>query len=89
MRCRRVSILRRSASCGRPVWATATPRRSRRSDHYVDRATVEQVTEAMRAGHMHADIPDVVDFEHYVADGGYRLLRRFLGQEAAASSRIR
>ena len=51
--------------------------------HYVDRATMEQVTEAMRAGHMHADIPDVVDFEHYVADGGYRLLRRFLGQEAA------
>ena len=51
--------------------------------HYVDHATMEKVTEAMRAGHTHADIPDVVDFEHYVADGGYRLLRRFLGQEAA------
>ena len=47
------------------------------------------MTEAMRAGHMHADIPDVVDFEHYVADGGYRLLRRFLGQEAAGLEPIR
>ena len=51
--------------------------------HYVDHATMAKVTEAMRADHVHADIPDVFDFEHYVADGGYRLLRRFLGQGAA------
>jgi formate dehydrogenase len=51
--------------------------------HYVNHATMAKVTEAMRADHVHADIPDVVDLEHYVADGGYRLLRRFLGQGAA------
>ncbi len=51
--------------------------------HYVDHATRDKVARAVRAGHVHADVPDPVDFERYVADGGYQLLRRFLGQAAA------
>jgi formate dehydrogenase len=47
--------------------------------HYVDQATPDKVAEAVRRGHTHADVPDYCDFERYVADGGYRLLQRFLG----------
>jgi formate dehydrogenase beta subunit len=50
--------------------------------HYVDRATPDKVAEAVRAGHTHPDIPDYLDFERYVADGGYQLLKRFLGLKA-------
>jgi NADH:ubiquinone oxidoreductase subunit F (NADH-binding)/NADH:ubiquinone oxidoreductase subunit E len=50
--------------------------------HYVDRATPAKVAEAVRGGHTHPDIPDYLDFERYVADGGYQLLKRFLGLEA-------
>jgi formate dehydrogenase len=42
--------------------------------HYVDRATPDTVAEAVRHGHTHSDIPDHVNFEGYVSDGGYRLL---------------
>jgi formate dehydrogenase beta subunit len=46
--------------------------------HYVNRATPENVAEAVRRGHTHADVPDYCDFERYVEGGGYQLLRRFL-----------
>jgi formate dehydrogenase len=49
--------------------------------HYVDHATPDAVAEAVRREHIHADVPDYCDFERYVADGGYQLLRRFLGLE--------
>ena len=52
--------------------------------HYVDHATKDEIAEAVRAGHVHADVPVPVDFERYSADGGYQLLRRFLGQDAAS-----
>jgi formate dehydrogenase len=42
--------------------------------HYVDQATPDKVAEAVRAGHTHADLPEPVELERYVADGGYRLL---------------
>src|ERR671918_679266 len=42
--------------------------------NYVDHATPAKVAEAVRRDHTHPDVPDYSDFEHYVADGGYRLL---------------
>ena len=42
--------------------------------HYVDHATPDKVAEAVRRDRTHPDVPDYSDFEHYVADGGYRLL---------------
>ena len=52
--------------------------------HYVDHATPDDVALAVRTGQTHPDVPDVIDFEWYVAQGGYQLLRRFLGQDAVA-----
>ncbi len=51
--------------------------------HYVDHATPAKVTLAVEAGHTHADIPDASPLERYLEGGGYRLLRRYLGQGAA------
>jgi NADH:ubiquinone oxidoreductase subunit F (NADH-binding)/NADH:ubiquinone oxidoreductase subunit E len=50
--------------------------------HYVDHATPDTVAEAVRAGHTHADVPAVIDYDRYVAAGGYQLLRRYLGIDA-------
>ncbi|HEX5795404.1 MAG TPA: NAD(P)H-dependent oxidoreductase subunit E, partial [Geminicoccaceae bacterium] len=50
--------------------------------HYVDHASPEKVVEAVRAGHTHADVPTVIDYDRYVAGGGYQLLRRYLGLDA-------
>jgi NADH:ubiquinone oxidoreductase subunit F (NADH-binding)/NADH:ubiquinone oxidoreductase subunit E len=52
--------------------------------HYVDHATPAGVTRAIEAGDGHADVPDILDFERYVEGGGYRLLRRYLGLDAAS-----
>jgi formate dehydrogenase beta subunit len=52
--------------------------------HFVDRATPDKIGEAVRAGHTHADLPEPIDFERYVAAGGYGLLRRFLAQKASS-----
>jgi formate dehydrogenase len=43
--------------------------------HYVVGATPDSVADAVRHGHTHADVPDLIGFEAYVADGGYRLIR--------------
>jgi formate dehydrogenase len=43
--------------------------------HYVDHATPDKVADAVQAGHTHADVPEPVELERYVADGGYRLLQ--------------
>ncbi len=53
--------------------------------HYIDRATAAMVSEAIGAGHSHADVPNASPFERYVEGGGYRLLQRYLGLEAAGS----
>lgn len=52
--------------------------------HHVAQASADNVLAAVRAGHVHPDVPAAVDFEQYVADGGYQLLRRFLAVDAAA-----
>src|ERR1700755_800426 len=43
---------------------------------FVDHATVDGVLAAAKAGDTHAHLPGYVDFEAYVAGGGYRLLSR-------------
>src|SRR6202161_2867385 len=44
--------------------------------HFVDHATVANVLAAARAGATHAHLPDYVDFDAYMAGGGYQLLAR-------------
>src|ERR1700759_2739793 len=44
--------------------------------NFVDHATVDGVLAAAKAGDTHAHLPGYVDFEAYVAGGGYRLLSR-------------
>src|SRR3954462_1481877 len=43
-----------------------------------EHATVDNVGEAVRAGHTHPHIPDHVDFDRYRANGGYKLLQASL-----------
>jgi formate dehydrogenase len=43
--------------------------------YHVDRATVASVREAVQDHHIHPDIPNYKDYDAYVADGGYKLLR--------------
>jgi formate dehydrogenase beta subunit len=44
--------------------------------HFVDHATVTSVLAAAKAGDTHAHLPEYVDYDAYVADGGYALLNR-------------
>jgi formate dehydrogenase len=44
--------------------------------HFVDRASVASVLAAAKAGDIHAHLPDYVDYDAYVAGGGYALLKR-------------
>ncbi len=43
--------------------------------YHVDRADVAAITEAVRAGHVHPQIPPYADYDTHVAKGGYRILR--------------
>src|SRR5258706_5315160 len=44
--------------------------------HFVDHATVTNVLAAAKAGETHAHLPKYVDYDAYVAAGGYSLLNR-------------
>src|ERR1700677_980140 len=44
--------------------------------HFVDHATVDSVLAAAKGGDTHAHLPDYVDFDAYMAGGGYQLLAR-------------
>src|SRR5215213_10181047 len=44
--------------------------------NFVDHATVTNVLAAATAGETHAHLPKYVDYDAYVADGGYKLLNR-------------
>jgi NADH:ubiquinone oxidoreductase subunit F (NADH-binding)/NADH:ubiquinone oxidoreductase subunit E len=44
--------------------------------NFVDRASVETVSEAVVHRHVHPDLPDYIGLDGYVAAGGYELLRR-------------
>ena len=51
---------------------------------YVDQATPATVRHTVERGEIHPAIPSYIDYDAYAADDGYRLLRSYLGQEAAA-----
>jgi formate dehydrogenase beta subunit len=51
--------------------------------HFVDHATAESVFAAVKGGDTHAHLPDYVDYDAYVADGGYALLNRLRSGELA------
>lgn len=44
--------------------------------NFVDHATVANVTAAAKAGDTHAHLPKYIDYDAYVAAGGYKLLNR-------------
>lgn len=44
--------------------------------HFIDHATVAGVLAAVKDGHTHSNLPDYVDYDAYVAQGGYKLLER-------------
>src|ERR1700739_2100602 len=49
--------------------------------HFVDHATVASVLAAAKAGETHAHLPDYIDYDAYVAGGGYTLLKRLRSGE--------
>ena len=51
--------------------------------HFVDHASVASVLAAAKGGDTHAHLPDYVDYDTYVAGGGYRLLKRLRSGELA------
>jgi formate dehydrogenase len=44
--------------------------------NFVDHATVANVLSAATSGDTHTHLPDYIDYEAYIADGGYKLLAR-------------
>src|SRR6202043_2039215 len=49
--------------------------------HFVDHATVANVLAAAKGGDTHAHLPGYIDFDAYVAGGGYALLKRLRSGE--------
>src|SRR6266403_1594293 len=49
--------------------------------HFVDRATVASVLAAAKGGDTHAHLPEYIDYDAYVAGGGYALLNRLRSGE--------
>ncbi len=49
--------------------------------HFVDHATVANVLGAAKGGDTHAHLPKYVDYDAYVAGGGYKLLKRLRSGE--------
>jgi formate dehydrogenase len=49
--------------------------------HFVDRASVATVLAAAKAGDTHAHLPGYIDYDRYVAGGGYALLKRLRSGE--------
>src|SRR6202050_1030298 len=51
--------------------------------HFVDHATAESVLAAAKGGYIHAHLPDYIDYDAYVAGGGYTLLKRLRAGDLA------
>jgi NADH:ubiquinone oxidoreductase subunit F (NADH-binding)/NADH:ubiquinone oxidoreductase subunit E len=51
--------------------------------HFVDHASAESVLAAAKGGDTHAHLPAYVDYDAYVAGGGYALLKRLRSGELA------
>jgi formate dehydrogenase beta subunit len=48
---------------------------------FIDHATVSSVLATAKAGNTHTHVPDYIDYDAYVAGGGYRLLQRLRAAE--------
>ena len=51
--------------------------------HFVDHASVASVLAAAKGGDTHAHLPDYIDYDAYVAGGGYTLLNRLRSGDLA------
>src|SRR3979490_793826 len=51
--------------------------------HFVDHASVASVLAAAKGGDTHAHLPDYIDYDAYIADGGYTLLKRLRSGDLA------
>src|SRR3982074_1151987 len=51
--------------------------------HFVDHASAQSVLAAVKGGDTHPHLPDYVDYDAYVARGGYALLNRLRSGELA------
>src|ERR1700757_3827367 len=49
--------------------------------HFIDHASVASVLAAAKGGDPHAHLPDYIDYDAYVAGGGYALLKRLRSGE--------
>jgi NADH:ubiquinone oxidoreductase subunit F (NADH-binding)/NADH:ubiquinone oxidoreductase subunit E len=49
--------------------------------HFVDHASASSVLAAVKGGDTHAHLPNYVDYDAYVAQGGYKLLQRLRSGE--------
>jgi len=49
--------------------------------HFVDHASVKSVLAAAKGGDTHTHLPDYIDYDAYVAGGGYALLKRLRSGE--------
>ncbi|UPK34030.1 NAD(P)H-dependent oxidoreductase subunit E [Bradyrhizobium sp. 186] len=57
--------------------------------NFVDHATVGNVLAAAKAGDTHAHLPKYVDYEAYVAGGGYKLLNRLRSGELSTDDLLK
>src|SRR6201747_148208 len=51
--------------------------------HFVDHASAQSVLAAAKGGDTHAHLPDYIDYDAYIAGGGYALLKRLRSGELA------
>jgi formate dehydrogenase beta subunit len=57
--------------------------------HFVDHASVASVLAAVKGGDTHAHLPDYVDYDAYVAGGGYTLLKRLRSGDLATEDLLK
>jgi NADH:ubiquinone oxidoreductase subunit F (NADH-binding)/NADH:ubiquinone oxidoreductase subunit E len=57
--------------------------------HFIDHASVASVLAAAKAGDTHAHLPDYVDYDRYIAGGGYALLKRLRSGELAKEDQLK
>src|SRR5471032_2571961 len=57
--------------------------------HFVDHADVASVLAAAKGGHTHAHLPKYIDYDAYLAAGGYALLKRLRAGEMTNESLLK
>jgi formate dehydrogenase len=56
--------------------------------NHIGNATTERVLDAVTKGATHPQLPDYIDFDHYIAEGGYALLKSCLSGDISAEEII-